>query len=104
MEFKKNYFLANAIDNDKSIPQYVNDADENYVVLWDDEPLVWGDGSPVIFGSEVDYLNELENCEGYLGKDENDEFINNIVILTEQDFLLKYCTEELCEYILKALN
>ena len=64
MEFKHNYFLRNMVDLDiKSLAEYLKHSDVNYVIMVNDEPIVFaGDKTPAVFGGEIDVQNELAEC------------------------------------------
>ena len=94
-KFRKNYFLLNMIDLDKSLYQYLKDADYNYVIIYKNNIDVWeGDRSPVIYSDEIEILNEI-------GEDEDR---NNYVVMTEQDFILSYCYSELEKYLVDKIK
>lgn len=90
--FKQNYFLRNMIDLEKSLAEYLTDADENYVILEKGNPLVWGDRSPVVFGGEMDVLNELGEIDGL---DDKGELKPYFKVMTEQDFIYEHCLSAL---------
>lgn len=96
MKIKKNYFLRNCVDLAKSLSDYLTDADNNYVILNLGEPLVWGDKSPVIFGDEMALLNELGEIGGL--SDDGERLCPEYEVLTEQDFIYRYCLDGLAEW------
>ncbi len=96
MDFKKNYFLRNMIDLEKTLGEYLADADENYVILENGEPLIWvGDRTPVIFGDEMGVLNELGEIKGL---DDNGDLLPNFKVMTEQDFIYEHCLSALADW------
>ena len=90
-EFNKNYFLLNKVDLDKSLSQYLTDADENYVLFDRGIVTVWGDRNPVIFGDEMAVINELQEDE--FDKDGN--LAPYLKVETEQDFIYRHCLSAL---------
>lgn len=84
MEIKQNYFLVNAIDLEKNVENYLVDSKYNYVIIIDNEPLVWGNRTPVVYGG-------MEDVEQYL-----DTITEGVVeVITEWDFICKYCKDAL---------
>lgn len=93
IDFKKNYFLRNMIDLEKTLAEYLTDADNNYVIIDNGDVIVWvGDKSPVVFGDEMGVLNELGEIGGL---DDKGELLPNIKVMTEQEFIYKYCLSAL---------
>ena len=83
-KFKKNYFVDAAATLDKTPQEYIKDAKYNYVILDEGkEPFCWGDGSPVVYGSKAEA---------------QEEFISGDLIISEQEFLRRFCKEEYNKY------
>ena len=94
MDFKKNYFLRNMVDNEKSLSEYLTEADFNYVLFDKGEVAVWGDRTPVIFADEMAIINELNEDEF----DADGNFAPHIKVETEQDFIYNHCLSALADW------
>lgn len=104
-KIKQNYFLRNMVDcGIDNIARYLNTADQNYVIMVKGEPIVWaGDKTPVIYGDEAAVQNELAEL-GALAFDNDEARVKDWAkVLTEFDFLVKYCKDALCEQIAKEI-
>lgn len=89
-DFKKDYFVQASRDFKEDFFSYLNNAKYNFVIMVEDEPIVWEtDKAPVIFGSKQDAFDEISNWET----------MRNISIITEEEFLYHYCKEEVEKYI-----
>ncbi len=102
MEFKHNYFLRNMVDLDiKSLAEYLKHSDVNYVIMVNDEPIVFaGDKTPAVFGGEIDVQNELAECELV---NENFELKEGVKVLTESDFIKQFCMDAIEDWIIKKI-
>lgn len=81
IEIKQNYFLRNCVDLEVSVKDYLKNADSNFIVFENDEPLVWGDRTPVVYGSMDEAMasvNELKN-------------VGKVEYMTEKEFIFTYC-------------
>ena len=103
MEIKKNYFLRNMVDLEKSFAEYLSSADFNYVILEKNIPLVWAsDKTPVIYGGEIDVLNELVEIGAF--EDENMSILKpDFKVMTELDFIVTFCLDAVADYIAKKI-
>ena len=103
MEFKHNYFLRNMVDLDiKSLAEYLKHSDVNYVIMVNDEPIVFaGDKTPAVFGGEIDVQNELAECELV---NENFELKEGVKVLTESDFIKQFCIDAIEEAIIDLVK
>lgn len=81
--FRKDYFVVAA--ENETPREYLNNAKFNYVILdQGTEPVCWGDGSgPVIYGSRAEAKAD---------------FISGDKIITELEFLRRFCREEYLKY------
>ena len=86
---RKKYFLRNAVDCEKSIFDYIQDSIFNYVILDNNYPLTWGDGSPVIYGSLEDAKAESQEGD---------------VIITEWEFLVKFYMNDIEEILINTIK
>ncbi len=102
MELKKNYFLRNMVDLEKNLSTYLKDADFNYVILEKNIPLVWGDKTPVVFGGEMDVINELMELDAFADVEKN-ILKPDFKVLTEQDFIETFCLDAVANYIAKLV-
>ena len=97
MDFKKNYFLRNMIDLEKTLGEYLTEADFNYVLFDKGEVVVWGDRTPIIFADEMAIINELTD-EEINAIDKNGNFPPHLKVMTEQDFIYEYCLSALADW------
>lgn len=73
--------------------EYLSGADQNYVILYNGEPIIWGgDKSPVIYADEMSVVNELHEQEAY-ADEENGILKDGWKVLTEFDFMVMYCKD-----------
>ena len=104
MKIKTNYFLRNMVDLEiTSVAEYLKNSDFNYVILEKNIPIVWAsDNTPVIYGGEMDVINELMELEAFVD-------IENLIlkpgfkVMTEQDFINSYCLDAIKNYIAKKV-
>lgn len=95
--FKKDYFVRNLIDTEKSFAKYLADADFNYVIIYKGAVDVWSsDKTPVIYGDETGVLEEV--C------DEMGNIKDGFEVMTEQDFLINFCYSEIEKYLAKKIK
>ena len=78
---RQNYFLRNCVDLEMSVKDYLKNAENNYIVFEDDDPLVWGDRTPVVYGSMDDAKASLNEMDG----------LGEIRFMTEKEFIFTYC-------------
>ena len=104
MIFKTNYFLRNMVDlGIATIGEYLKSADQNYVILWKGVPIVWGgDMTPVIYGDEASVTAELSEQGAWNG--DNSSLKEDWEVLTEFDFLVKFCKEAILKEIFKNVS
>lgn len=82
------------VDLGCNIKDYILNSEFNYVILENGVPFVWAsDNTPVVFGNENSVISEL--CELHIIKDASDNIPNNIRIMTEFEFLVDFCYNEL---------
>ena len=66
MKLRTDYFKINCVDMEKSLAEYIKEADENYVILYDGIPDMWaGNGMPVIYGDYTELMYELSNSNAF---------------------------------------
>ena len=107
MKIKTNYFLRNMVDLDiTTFAEYLKSSDQNYVILVDDEPIVWaGDNNtPVIYGGEIDVQNELGEIGGLVYDGDEARLQEDYAVLTEFDFLVRFCKDALFEELSKEIK
>ena len=103
MRFKANYFLRNMVDlGIATLGEYLKSADQNYVILYKGEPNIWGDDTPVIYGDEAGVIAELSEQGAWNG--DNSSLKEGWEVLTEFDFLVKYCKRAILNEIFKNIN
>lgn len=78
----RGYFHHYAMLFHKTIEKYLDEANYNYVIVADGQPLCFSDGLPVIYGCEE-------------GADEDSRPGDEII--TEREMLERFCPEELAE-------
>lgn len=92
IEFKHNYFLINMIDLDKSLSQYLKDSVYNYVIIENNNPLIFaGDKMPIIFGGIEDVEHELLEAD-LIGNP-------NVNVINERDFIKDYCFDAINDWV-----
>lgn len=97
MEFtKKNYVEAAAKELNMSVGEYLKNADFNYVIFYLGKVDVWADGNPVIYGDEMGVIAEIQQSNGL---DENGNPTADWDVMTEWDFICKYCLDWLITYL-----
>lgn len=102
MIIKTNYFLRNMVDlGIATIGEYLKSADQNYVILVNGKPIVWGDKTPVVCGDEASLQNELSEMQGM---DDDGALKEGWQVLTEFDFLVKFCKDALLMEIFKDMS
>lgn len=103
MIIKTNYFLRNMVDlGIATIGEYFKSADQNYVILCKGKPIVWSDKTPVIYGDEASVIAELSEQGAWHG--DNSSLKEGWEVLTEFDFLVKFCKEALLKEIFKDIS
>lgn len=94
MKLRTDYFKINCVDMEKSLAEYIKEADENYVILYDGIPDMWaGNGMPVIYGDYTELMYELSNSNAF--EKTNGELKDGYKVMTEQDFLFEFCRKEI---------
>ena len=93
IKIKKDYFKKNMVDLECNVKDYILNSEFNYVILENGVPFVWADNSPVVFGDENSAISEL--LELHIINEDNDVIPNNIRIMTEFEFLVEFCYNEL---------
>ena len=93
---KKKYVESAAKELGMSVGEYLSHADFNYVIFYKGDVDVWRDGSPIIYGGEIDVLNEIGQSNGL---DENGNITKDFEVMTEWDFICKYCLDWLITYL-----
>lgn len=103
MIIKTNYFLRNMVDlGIATIGEYLKSADQNYVILENGTPIVWGDKTPVVYGDEASVIAELSEQGVWNG--DNSSLKEGWQVLTEFDFLVKFCKDALLTEIFKDMS
>ena len=92
MKLNKKYFYEAAKDNEVSVKEYFESLDCNYVIIDGDEPLMWDNGCPIIYGDREDAKQEISQLTGD---------ITNVSVITEKAFLGRYCIDEYIEAVKK---
>ena len=97
MEFTKTNFVEEASrELGMSVGEYLKNADFNYVIFYKGKVDAWKDGSPVIYGDEMSVIAEIEQSNGL---DENGNPTSDWSVMTEWDFICKYCLDWLVAYL-----
>ena len=97
MEFTKTNFVEKAAyELGVSVGEYLKNADFNYVIFYKGKVDTWEDGSPVIYGDEMGVIAEIEQSNGL---DENGNPTSDWSVMTEWDFICKYCLDWLSTYL-----
>ncbi len=97
MEFIKTNFVEKAASElGVSVGEYLKNADFNYVIFYKGKVDTWEDGSPVIYGDEMGVIAEIEQSNGL---DENGNLTADWNVMTEWDFICKYCLNWLSTYL-----
>lgn len=97
MEFTKTNFVEKAASElGISVGEYLKNADFNYVIFYKGKVDTWEDGSPVIYGDEMGVIAEIEQSNGL---DENGNLTADWNVMTEWDFICKYCLNWLSTYL-----
>lgn len=97
MEFIKTNFVEKAASElGVSVGEYLKNADFNYVIFYKGKVDTWEDGSPVIYGDEMGVIATIEQSNGL---DENGNLTADWNVMTEWDFICKYCLNWLSTYL-----
>lgn len=97
MEFTKTNFVEEASrELGISVGEYLKNADFNYVIFYKGKVDTWEDGSPVIYGDGMGVIAEIEQSNGL---DENGNPTSDWSVMTEWDFICKYCLDWLVAYL-----
>lgn len=97
MKFTKTNFVEKAASElGVSVGEYLKNADFNYVIFYKGKVDTWEDGSPVIYGDEMGVIAEIEQSNGL---DENGNLTADWNVMTEWDFICKYCLNWLSIYL-----
>ena len=97
MKFTKTNFVEKAaIELGVSVGEYLKNADFNYVIFYKGKVDTWEDGSPVIYGDEMGVIAEIQQSNGL---DENGNLTADWNVMTEWDFICKYCLDWLSTYL-----
>ena len=95
LKLNKKYFYEAAKDNEVSVKEYFESLDCNYVIIDGDEPLMWDNGCPIIYGDREDAKQEISQLTGD---------ITNVSVITEKAFLGRYCIDEYIEAVKKIAD
>ena len=97
MKFTKTNFVEKAASElGVSVGEYLKNADFNYVIFYKGKVDTWEDGSPVIYGDEMGVIAEIQQSNGL---DENGNLTADWNVMTEWDFICKYCLNWLSTYL-----
>ena len=97
MKFTKTNFVEKAASElGVSVGEYLKNADFNYVIFYKGKVDTWEDGSPVIYGDEMGVIAEIQQSNGL---DENGNLTADWNVMTEWDFICKYCLDWLSTYL-----
>lgn len=98
MEFTKTNFVESAArELGMSVGQYLKNTDFNYVIFYKGNVDVWkNDDSPVIYGDEMEVIYEIQQSNGF---DNNGNPTADWDVMTEWDFICKYCLNWLITYL-----
>lgn len=96
MEFKTNYVEGAAKELEMSVGEYLKNTDFNYVIFYKGKVDTFSDGNPVIYGDEMEVLNEIGQSNGF---DENGKMKPEFLVMTEWDFICTYCKDWLVTYL-----
>ena len=97
MEFTKTNFVEEASrELGMTVGEYLKNADFNYVIFYKGKVDTWEDGSPVIYGDEMSVIAEIQQSNGL---DENGNLTADWNVMTEWDFICKYCLNWLITYL-----
>ena len=97
MKFTKTNFVEKAASElGVSVCEYLKNADFNYVIFYKGKVDTWEDGSPVIYGDEMGVIAEIQQSNGL---DENGNLTADWNVMTEWDFICKYCLDWLSTYL-----
>ena len=97
MKFTKTNFVEKAASElGVSVGEYLKNADFNYVIFYKGKVDAWEDGSPVIYGDEMGVIAEIQQSNGL---DENGNLTADWNVMTEWDFICKYCLDWLSTYL-----
>ena len=103
MIIKTNYFLRDMAElGIATIGEYLKTADQNYIILENGKPIVWDDKAPVVYGDEASLQNELSELGVWSG--DNSSLKEGWQVLTEFDFLVKFCKDALLTEIFKDMS
>lgn len=93
---KKNFVEYAADEFEISVAEYLKNTPFNYVIFYKGKVDTWNDGYPVIYGDEGEVMAEIEKSHGL---DENGKPTADWDVMTEWDFICKYCFDWLVTYI-----
>lgn len=97
MKFTKTNFVEKASSElGVSVGEYLKNADFNYVIFYKGKVDTWENGSPVIYGDEMGVIATIEQSNGL---DENGNLTADWNVMTEWDFICKYCLDWLSTYL-----
>lgn len=101
MNFTKTNFVEDASrELGISVGEYLKYTDFNYVIFYKGQVDTWKDGSPVIYGDEMEVEYEISNSNGF---DENHSLKPDFKVMTEWDFICMYCKDWLSTYLANAI-
>lgn len=97
MGFTKTNFVEEAArELGMSVGEYLKNTDFNYVIFYKGKVDTWQDGSPVIYGDEMEVIGEIHQSNGL---DDNGNITKDFEVMTEWDFICKYCLDWLITYL-----
>lgn len=97
MNFTKTNFVEEAArELGITVGEYLKNADFNYVIFYKGKVDTWQDGNPVIYGDEMEVIGEIHQSNGL---DDNGNITKDFEVMTEWDFICKYCLDWLITYL-----
>lgn len=97
MEFIKTNFVEEASrELGMTVGEYLKNSDFNYVIFYEGKVDTWQDGSPVVYGDEMEVISEIQNSNGF---NEDGDPTGDWSVMTEWDFICKYCLDWLSTYL-----
>ena len=101
MDFTKTNFVEDAArELQISVGESLKYTDFNYVIFFKGQVDTWRDGSPVIYGDEMEVEYEISNSDGF---DDNHKMKTDFKVMTEWDFICMYCKDWLSTYLANAI-
>ncbi len=97
MEFiKTNFVEEESRELGMTVGEYLKNSDFNYVIFYEGKVDTWQDGSPVVYGDAMEVISEIQKSNGF---NEDGDPTGDWSVMTEWDFICKYCLNWLITYL-----